>query len=180
MVRHLMIAACAMALAACGQGNGVPGGVQQVDPNAPNAPSQQTPQVATQQASLSAEERAQLESLVRGYLDAAQQAYAQGFRPAAGINDEVTSLQPGRDHRWQINLTGGTGYRFVGGCDNECSNLDFELLDNSGAVVASDMLPDDVPVVNFTPAANGRFTLRILMQTCTVAPCYAGARVLTQ
>ena len=41
------------------------------------------------------------------------------------------------------------------------------------------MLPDDYPVVTYTPAANGNYIVRILMQACTVAPCYAGARVTT-
>ena len=71
-------------------------------------------------------------------------------------------------------------YRIVGACDDDCSNLDLELIDvSTGGVVASDMLQDDFPVVDFTPQANGRYIVRLLMQTCTVAPCFAGARVLT-
>ena len=50
----------------------------------------------------------------------------------------------------------------------------------TGGVVASDMLPDDYPVVEFTPPANGQYVIRMLMQTCTIAPCYAGARILSQ
>jgi hypothetical protein len=34
-------------------------------------------------------------------------------------------------------------------------------------------------VVNFTPPATGQYMIRSLMQACSVAPCYAGARVLT-
>jgi hypothetical protein len=41
------------------------------------------------------------------------------------------------------------------------------------------MVQDDFPVVDFTPQANGRYIVRLLMQTCTVAPCFAGARVLS-
>lgn len=178
MIRKLMLAAAAcVALAACNQGSGPP--LPQGDPNALNAPSEQNSAPPQGQAMLSAEERTQLEQLVRSYLDEAVRRSGQGFGPAAGFGDEITSLQPGTDHRWQINLVGGTNYRVLGGCDNECENLDIELIDSTGAVVASDMTPNDFPVVNFRPASNGSYIVRIMMQTCTVAPCYAGARVMS-
>ena len=80
-----------------------------------------------------------------------------------------------------MQLTAGTPYRIVGACDGDCTNVDIELISmTTGGVVASDMLPDDYPVVNFTPPANGQYIVRLLMQQCTVAPCYAGARVLQQ
>jgi len=178
---RLMAAAALFALAACNQT--APTAEQTPAPEADgpvlNAPSEQEAAAAEGQAMLSSEERAQLEGLVRSYLDNAQQRFGQGLNPAPGIGDEVTSLQPGRDHRWQVNLAAGTNYRVIGGCDNECSNLDIEIIDARGAVAASDLAPDDFPVVNFTPAANGTFTIRVMMQACSVAPCYAGARVLT-
>lgn len=170
MIRSIIFAAAsALALAACNQTPAAP---------AQNAPTQQQFQMPAQQASLSDSERQQLHELVKGYLDSAQEGLAQGMKPAPGFNDEVTGLQPGHDHRWQVNLKGGTAYRILGGCDNECSNMDMELIDSRGGVVANDMAPDDHPMVNFTPASDGVFTVRLLMQTCTVAPCYAGARVL--
>lgn len=174
MKRFLAAAAAAVALAACGQSGALPS----VPANDPNAPSRQEFQIQTSQASLSAEERAQLEQLVGSYLNDVQRNLAQGMNPAPGFSDHIVSLQPGRDDRWQIDLNGGTAYRIIGACDNECSNMDIELIGADGRVVASDVLPDDAPVVNVTPAASGRYTVRTLMQTCTVAPCYAGVRVL--
>ncbi len=114
------------------------------------------------------------------YLNDVQGAHGGGLAPAAGLSDEVTGLQPGTDHRWQVSLSGGVNYRIIGACDNECSNLDIELIDAStGGVVASDLLPDDFPVVNYSPPANGNYIVRIMMQTCTIAPCFAGARILS-
>ncbi len=179
MLRRLIFVA-AIALAACNQEPAQPlaEGPDAVQPGALNAPSEMNAAAADGQALLTAEQRTQLEGLVRGYLDNAQTNLAQGLTPAAGFSDEVTSLQPGRDHRWQVNLEGGRSYRIIGGCDNECSNLDIELIDSRGAVVASDVLPDDFPLVNFTPAQSGQYIVRIMMQACSVAPCYAGARIL--
>ncbi len=175
MLRRIIFAAAALGLAACNQGSGPQ--LPQTQEGA-QAPSTQAGSNA-QQANLSAEERQQLQQLVGSYLNDVQNNHGGGMGPASGFTDEVAGLQPGTDHRWQVSLTGGTAYRIIGACDNECSNLDIELIDMStGGVVASDMLPDDFPVVDFTPSANGAYIVRILMQTCTVAPCYAGARVL--
>lgn len=179
-MRGLMFAAAvsaALALAACGQ-QGTGPQLPQTQAGA-QAPATQTASNA-QQANLSNEERAQLQQLVGSYLDDIQSAHGEGMTPAPSFSDEVAGLQPGTDHRWQVNLTGGTAYRIIGACDNECSNLDMELIDvRTGGVVASDMLADDYPVVNYTPSASGAYVIRLMMQTCTIAPCYAGARVLT-
>jgi hypothetical protein len=134
---------------------------------------------SAQQASLSADERAQLETLVAGYLDHVQGQVGASLQPAPGFTDHIAGMQPGTDDRWVVDLVGGATYGIIGACDNECSNMDIELIDmTTGGVVASDLLPDDFPVVQFAAPANGRYMVRMLMQTCTVAPCYAGARVL--
>jgi hypothetical protein len=176
MMRRLMLAAAAaFGLAACGQGSGPPLPKTQEGAQAPSAQTGGS----VRQANLTPQERQQLAELVGSYLNDVQRNYGGSMSPAAGFSDEVADLQPGADHRWQISLVGGRSYRIIGACDNECSNVDIELIDvSTGGVVASDMLADDFPVVDYTPTANGQFIVRILMQTCTVAPCYAGARVL--
>jgi hypothetical protein len=185
MRRILMGAAAALALAACGQmgsGGGAPMPQQKPASSAEpvlNAPTQLNGGSAAQQANISSEQDQQLRQLVSGYLNNYQQNLGQGMGAAAGFSDEITSLQPGHDYRWQVNLQGGTQYRIVGACDNECSNVDIELIDANGGVVASDTAPDDKPVVNFTPASNGQYIVRVILQACSVGPCYVGARVLT-
>lgn len=181
-MRQLWIAAAAaVALAACGQGGGSGTDLPPVQAGA-QAPMQLPPVTApAQQASLTAEQRTQLEELVAGYLNTVQGEFGQGLTPAPGFSDHVAGLQPSTDDRWVVELVGGTPYRIIGACDNECSNMDIELIDmNTGGVVASDVLPDDFPVVDFAPTANGRYMVRSIMQTCTVAPCYAGARILAR
>jgi hypothetical protein len=79
-----------------------------------------------------------------------------------------------------VDLTGGAGYGFIGACDDDCSNIDIELIDmNTGGVVANDMLTEDYPIPFYRPAANGQYMVRLLMQACTTSPCYAGVRVVT-
>jgi len=68
----------------------------------------------------------------------------------------------------------------LGVCDGDCTNVDIEVIDmETGGVVADDVLPDDFPVVNFAPQADGDYMVRIMLRQCSVAPCYVGARVLT-
>lgn len=186
MKRLVLAAAAVLALAACDAVPGLTGGAGGGGPSIPETPAgAQAPTVleggagGTQQAQISAEERGQLEALVRGYVDDVQSNFGSGMAPAAGFQDVIVPMQPNTDHRWNVDLVAGTPYRFIGACDNECSNLDFELIAPGGGVVASDLLPDDYPVAEFTPTENGRYIARMLMRTCTIAPCYAGARVLS-
>ena len=63
---------------------------------------------------------------------------------ATGASESVT-----------VELEGGREYRFVGKCDADCSDLDFQLYDGSGALVDSDLLTDDVPVISVSPRRSG-------------------------
>lgn len=175
-MRWMVAAAAALMLAACGQGGTGP----QLPPvqEGAQAPSQQTPAGPAQQANITAEMRTSLTANVNQML--AQMQQQQGGEAVASIPDQIMELQPGTDHRQQVALTGGTGYRIDGACDGDCTNLDIELIDvRTGGVVASDMLPDDFPIVSFTPPADGQYIVRTMMQACSVAPCFAGTRVVT-
>ena len=186
MARRALCAA-ALLLLACNQGSGPP--LPDVQPGA-QAPSRQT-RVSAPQADLSAEEREELRWVVNDALGGAQDMYFLGyafqeFNHELGFaqprfEDEIAALQPGTDHRWRITLEAGVDYGIVGGCDRECENLDLELIDiTTGGVVASDMLPDDSPVLNYAPSATGDYIVRIMLQACDVAPCLSGARILTR
>ena len=172
MIRKSLIAALAVALSACGGPTG---------PRAPAHPSQSqaTATGETRQVQISAENRAGVENNIRDLLTQAAGQFAAGAVPIPGVEDVLTAIQPGTDHQYQVALTGGTAYVFVGACDADCSNVDLELLDGgTGAVVGSDLLDDDYPVVQYTPASNANYFVRIILRTCTQAPCYVGARGL--
>ena len=118
---------------------------------------------------------------VRGYLNQAQTRSGENWPVANDIADEIAPIQPDADHRSEVNLSGGTSYRLLGACDDDCSNLDIELIDaRTGSVVASDSAPNDFPVVNFAPPQGGAYTIRLIMRACSEAPCYAGVRVLAR
>ena len=163
-----------MMLGACGGGQPAPEPPPMGTPVTLTAPEQPFPE-----APLTDENRAQLGAVVAGFLIGSQERWGDGMIPAEGLADVIVPLTPGSDYRAPIALQGGRPYRFVGACDYECSNVDLELWDANGQVVARDLMQNDTPVMDFTPATGGGFTLRIMLQTCTITPCYVGARTLT-
>ena len=179
MMRQLMLAAAALALVACGDNASGPP-LPQVQAGA-TPPSTQSPASPTEQTQVTDEVRAQLIAQSSELLDQVQAQFAPGLSPLNGQADVVNAMQPGKDHRFVVNLIGGADYAVLGVCDGDCTNVDIEVISmETGGVVANDMLPDDYPVVGFTPPADGQYMVRTLMQACTRAPCYAGTRVLTR
>jgi hypothetical protein len=177
MTRRVVLAA-ALLLIACNQGGSGPP-LPEVQPGA-RAPSQQT-RVDAPQASLSENDRQELALLVGRRLHESYQVWAPGFaRVDAG--ETIAALQPGTDHRHNVNLAAGVSYRVVSACDNECEDLDLELIDvSTGGVVLDDMRPDTAhqPILDYTPSRDGQFIIRALLQGCSVGPCYVGALLLS-
>ncbi len=186
-MRYLVLAAAAaaaLALAGCnqlglggGSGSGPPLPAPQAGTQAPQVltPPAETPR----RANIDAATRTSLVNNITDLLNQEAANFAAGQAAPAGFADEIVPMEPRTDHRWRFDLVAGTPYTIIGACDGDCTNVDIELIDSRGGVVASDMLPDDYPVVNYTPSANGTYYARALLQVCTVAPCFVGMRVLT-
>lgn len=75
-------------------------------------------------------------------------------------------------------LEAGVTYRIVGACDRDCTNMDMEVFDPAGALVGSDVQPNDRPYVDVTPSESGRFRVHPWVVVCRARPCYGGIRVL--
>ncbi len=123
---------------------------------------------------------AEFQTLVSGYLDDYHRQMAEGWSAVPGAPDVFVGLDLNGEHRWQVRLRGGQAYGFIGACDNECDNIDLILEDSTGAQIKADVLPDDYPLVDFTPQADGIYTLRIQLKACSIGPCYVGARLVRQ
>lgn len=159
-------------LAGCEKDGGEKAGAAPVDASAAQAASgAELPAVTPQM-------RAEAQDLAGKLLDeAARQMAVDNFMPVAGATDVLTPMSHGGSHDWAVNLRGGQTYRIVGVCDFECEDLNLELRDGAGAVVSSDLLDDEVPIVEVSPTADGVYTARFIMANCTTAPCFASARM---
>lgn len=92
--------------------------------------------------------------------------------------DERTGLvEAGGDTRFSLNLGPGS-YAGVAVCDNDCSDIDLTVQDAAGSTVASDVLADDVPVVEFEIAkGGGTHYFEVDMVSCATSSCGFGFRL---
>ncbi|HSU12903.1 hypothetical protein [Longimicrobium sp.] len=84
------------------------------------------------------------------------------------------TLYDGDDTDLYVTLAGGVSYRFVGKCDENCSDLDFGLYYANGNSISTDLESDATPVVVVTPRWTGRFRLRVTMASCDADYCGYG------
>jgi hypothetical protein len=73
-------------------------------------------------------------------------------------------------------LEAGMRYFFVGACDRDCADLDFELFDPDGILVGHDTEADPTPVVSVMPEQSGSYRLKVTMFACAIEPCEWGVR----
>ena len=76
-----------------------------------------------------------------------------------------------------LDLEIGTEYQIMGACDTDCSDVDLVLRGPNGGEIDSDLLGDDFPIVSVTPTRSGKFTLNVIMVSCSAAPCRYGIGV---
>jgi hypothetical protein len=75
-----------------------------------------------------------------------------------------------------VRLTAGRSYIFQGACDQDCTDVDLELLDARNTSLVSDVATDDRPVLRYTAPRTADYTVRVWVAQCTVEPCYVGLR----
>ncbi|MBN9520240.1 hypothetical protein J0H58_17210 [bacterium] len=73
-------------------------------------------------------------------------------------------FQKGQELQFYRDFEGGVKYAVVGGGDNGTRNLDVFILDADGKVVVQDTLEDNIPIVEFTPPRNARYTIKMVLQ----------------
>jgi hypothetical protein len=80
---------------------------------------------------------------------------------------------------YTIPLQEGKNYRFVAAGDADAKDVDLEVVDSSGKVVAQDVKDDPEAIVDYTPTSSGRYTVRIrLYASANNVPCVCLAVVL--
>jgi len=98
---------------------------------------------------------------VLGSIERVTQKTAYGY--VEGICFLSGYLRKGEDIRFVRDFEAGVKYAIVGGGDNGTIDLDLFVLDEDGNVVVKDVLTDNIPVVEFIPQRNARYTIKFLM-----------------
>lgn len=99
----------------------------------------------------------------------------EGWSPETDVRSG--SLPDGGSQTITLRADAGVEYGVVGGCDQDCTDLDLALRDGRGNVLDSDYLSDDYPVVRFRPRTSGAHYLEVQMFECGVNPCWYAYRV---
>jgi hypothetical protein len=86
------------------------------------------------------------------------------------------SLASGGETRLDFALAPGA-YRFVVVCEPGCGAGDVELLDPAGVRVGEPGTLVEMPKIEASPAAAGRYTLRVAMTDCAAEACAWSARL---
>ena len=127
-------------------------------------------------ASSSSSDGDRWEAVVRTQLNTAGQQYLnQGFTMSHEVF--MGRLDDDASESLEIPLDGGTRYRLVGVCDQDCSDVDLTIYGPDGGEVDSDLENDDHPRLTVTPGTNGRYRVKVTMTTCTANPCRYGVGV---
>ncbi len=112
---------------------------------------------------------------VRAILDRSSTRHTSaGFTQSA---DRLAAVRlEGDGHRETVAAQAGRRYRVQAACDQDCSDIDIEILDPAGQQVATDVAFDNNPFVEFTATQTGAYTARVWLVTCSVEPCFVGVR----
>jgi len=100
---------------------------------------------------------------------------AQGFRAEGEI---LSGALPSRatDTR-SLSLQAGVSYAVQLVCDENCADIDVQLLGPDGTAVAGDQDVNDDPVIRFTVPATGTYRLNVVMFACSTATCTWGGQL---
>lgn len=76
-----------------------------------------------------------------------------------------------------FDLEANVQYELLGACDEDCSDLRFELLRSDGTRLAQGTDGERQPVLIVRPDRTARYQLRTTMSGCSISPCEWGIRV---
>jgi hypothetical protein len=97
--------------------------------------------------------------------------------PSMIVHEQMELVEAGGSHRFSLNLDPGI-YGGVVVCDFDCSNVDLVVYDAGGSTVASDVLDDDVPVVEVdVRKGGGTYYFEVRMVECSTPGCGYGFRL---
>lgn len=91
-------------------------------------------------------------------------------------DDAIAPLALNAEHSVTVTLERRVRYTFVGACDQDCSDVNLEIIDARGRRVAIDRATNDRPSVSISPGSAGEFVVRATLAQCSAEPCYVGIR----
>lgn len=102
-----------------------------------------------------------------------------GYVPVDEDLVDMNALEEGEsDAELVYSLKGRATYVIHGVCDGDCDDLDINVYDEKGKLLASDTDEDDTPALELKAASDTDFTVEVVMASCTNGPCFYGVDLL--
>jgi hypothetical protein len=79
---------------------------------------------------------------------------------------------------WTITLNAGTEYAFVGGGDNDATDVDLRVTNSSGTTLWQDTQNDITPIVRFTPSYTAKYTVYMKLYSSTSKGSFCAMSIL--
>lgn len=90
---------------------------------------------------------------------------------SAIVGEARGALASGGLQLYRLPLLEGARYEVRSWCDQDCVDLDLEVVRSDGMLLGKDLAVDAQPVVSFLATQSGTAEVRVRMVQCTVAPC---------
>ena len=105
---------------------------------------------------------------------------ASNYGYADGICFMGAYLETGDDIGWGARLEAGTEYVFIGGGDEDATDIDIKVLDDDGNVIVEDVLTDNNPVVKFTPKRSDVYNVRLKLYSCDASGSFCAMTIMEE
>ncbi|MBX2891512.1 MAG: hypothetical protein KF734_11325 [Saprospiraceae bacterium] len=90
-----------------------------------------------------------------------------------------TYLSAGETVGFTTQLSSGVAYAFVGGGDDDVTDLDIFLYDAQGKELTKDTKTDNSPLVTYTPATTGSYTVKVKMFSTKTPGSFASLLIMS-
>jgi len=96
----------------------------------------------------------------------------QSITVQSGIAGQARgSMREGEMSSYEMSVLAGVQYDIRGWCDEDCGDLDIQVVESDGTPLGRDDAPDSFPIVRFQAVRSSAAQIRVRMAQCSLAPC---------
>lgn len=103
------------------------------------------------------------------------------YRTAQGqaLGERIGHLRMSEVQLWRVPVTAGRMVRFVAACDDDCQDVDLDVIGPDGRPIGRDIEVNATPVVAVAAPVAGTYSVRAWVAECETEPCAVALRVQT-
>ncbi|HSG81670.1 MAG TPA: M1 family metallopeptidase, partial [Gemmatimonadota bacterium] len=103
------------------------------------------------------------------------QLLEEGYVAEDTLMSGATNSRSSESHA--VKLEGGVEYAILAVCDQECIDIDLDIVSPADSTLARDVSPNDWPLIQFTAPETGEYDLTLTMYACRARSCTWGGQI---